>query len=134
MAVSGQLESTTQALIRKAVNELGWARLVRNNTGRAKTIDEDTGQEQWIVYGLGKGGADLVGWVQLADNGLARVFCVEVKRPGGGRTEAEQLAWLTAVNKRGGAGAICRSPQDAVAFAHRARAGEVFTGFGPFPK
>jgi VRR-NUC domain len=121
------LESTVQAEIRKAVCGLGWARLVRNNTGRAKTINEHTGTEQWIVYGLGKGGADLVGWVQM-ETGIARVLCVEVKRPKGGVISPEQLAWLGAVNKRGGAAAVCRSAQSAVAFAIRARTGELFSG------
>jgi hypothetical protein len=83
------------------------------------------------VFGLGKGGADLVGWVQLP-SGHARVFCIEVKRPKGGVVSPEQIAWLTSINKNGGAGAVCRSAVEAVEFAKRARAGEFFTGCGPY--
>jgi len=123
----GILEVTVQSEIRQAVCKLGWARLVRNNTGKVK--DEDG---QYHVFGLGKGGCDLVGWVQMPD-GVARVFAVEVKRPKGGRTSAEQVAWITAVNKNGGVAGVCRSPEQAVALAERARSGEFFTGCGPFP-
>jgi len=124
--LANELESTTQAKIRQAVNLLPYARLVRNNTGKVKTADG-----KWITYGLGNGGADLVGWVTM-HNGLARVLCIEVKRPKGGKVAADQIAWLTSINKHGGAGAICRSAEQAVEFAERARDGEFFTGAGPF--
>lgn len=123
--MSSERETPTQAAIRQAVCKLGYARLVRNNTGK---VEKDG---QWIAYGLGRGGADLVGWVVMP-SGYARVLCIEVKRPKGGVVSPEQIAWLTSINKNGGAGAICRSAEQAVEFAKRARAGELFTGSGPF--
>lgn len=116
-----RLEATVQSEIRFAVNSLSFARLVRNNVGSY----ENNGQ--WVQYGLGKGSPDLVGWVQM-ENGIARVFCIEVKREDGGVIEPEQKASITAINKRGGAAAVCRSAASAVAFAARARAGELFSG------
>ena len=124
--MAGERESTTQAAIRQAVCQLGWARLLRNNTGRVRAEDG-----QYHVFGLGKGGADLVG-VVVMENGLGRAFAIEIKRPQGGRTSPEQVAWLTAFNKLGGAGAVCRDRVTAIEFAHRARTGELFTGPGPY--
>lgn len=62
------------------------------------------------------------------ENGLARVFAIEVKRPGKYHIEPEQIAWITALNKRGGAGAICTSPHAAVLFAKEAKTGKIFQG------
>jgi hypothetical protein len=81
-----------------------------------------------VKYGLGVGSADLVGWVELADSGLARFFAIEVKREKGGRISDEQRLWIANVNKHRGAAAVARSADAAVRFAERARNGEVFEG------
>lgn len=120
--MSGALEATVQSQIRCEVNKLGFARLVRNNVGECR--DQ---HGQYHVFGLGKGSPDLVGWVQL-ENGIARVFAIEVKREDGGVIEPEQRASITAINKRGGAAAVARSAASAVAFAYQARAGTFFSG------
>jgi len=122
--MKGELEAPIQAAIRGAVCALGWARLRRNMTGETQTP-----WGGYLRYGLGKGGADLVGWVTLP-SGIARVLCIEVKRAGE-RPDPDQVRWLSTVNKHGGAAAVCRSAETAVAFAERARAGEFFTGAGP---
>lgn len=121
------IETQVQAEIRKAVCSLGWARLVRNTVGTVQDINL-----QYHKFGLGVGSPDLVGWVQM-ENGIARVFCIEVKRLKGGVISDEQRASITAINKRGGSAAVCRSAKSAVEFAHRARAGEIFKGVIELP-
>ena len=111
-------ETEVMRAIRKALCLLGWCRVMRNSVG----FDAVTS----VRYGLGKGSPDLVGYVQL-ENGLARAFAIEVKRPVGGRVSPEQKAWIGAFNKAGGAAAVCRSVPEAIQFAKRARAGERFT-------
>lgn len=105
-------ETTIMKKIRKAVNLDGRARLVRNNTG----FDLQTK----VRYGLGIGGADLVGL--LRDSG--RVFAIEVKTPIG-RLSAEQKAWLAAVRRFGGFAAVARSETEALAAVDRACAGAI---------
>lgn len=108
-------ESTIQAEIRQAVNLDGRAVVVRNNTGVGRALRS----EAKIRYGLGNGGADLVGMLR----GSGRVVALEVKTPIG-RLSADQVAWLAAVRARGGFAAVVRSVAEALAAVDRAVAGE----------
>lgn len=117
--MGGKLEGKVQAEIRAAVNRLGWARLVRNNTG----VDAIT----HVRFGLGLGGADLIGWTVMP-SGHARVLAIEVKREKGGVVSDSQVRWISTVNKWGGAACVCRSAKAAVAFCIAARAGQFWTG------
>jgi hypothetical protein len=96
--------------IRQAVNLDGRCRLVRNNTG----VDKQT----HVRYGLGLGGADLVGLIR----GSGRGFAIEVKTPIG-RLSPEQRAWLAAFRALGGFAAVARSTDEALACVDRACAG-----------
>lgn len=95
--------------IRIAVNRRGLARVVRNNTG----VDVAAG----IRYGLGLGGADLVGMLRSG-----RAIALEVKTAKG-RTRPEQQAWLAAFRAWGGFAAIVRSVDEAHAAIDRAIGG-----------
>jgi len=82
--------------IRFAVNSTGKATLFRNNVG----FDES----KKIKYGLGKGSADLVGFIHATGQFLA----IEVKTPVG-RLSKEQKAFISFVNARGGRAFVARS-------------------------
>jgi len=103
-------ESTIQAQVRQAVNLTKRARLVRNHTG----YDSD----HKCRYGLGIGGADLVGLLRSG-----RGFALEIKT-NTGKPTAEQLAWLRAFRSFGGFATIVRSVDEAMAALDRAERGE----------
>lgn len=96
-------ESQIQSAILAAVNADGRVRLVRNNTGECPSTH--------VVYGLGLGGADLVGMVRATGRGVA----IEVKSARGVVRPA-QRAWRVAFLAFGGAHAVCRSVEEAMAF------------------
>lgn len=103
-------ESTIQAQIRQALNLTNRVRIVRNATG----FDLEHKQR----YGLGIGGADLVGLL-LSGRG----FALEIKTPIG-RLSKEQTAWLSAFRRFGGFAAVARSLDDAMAALIRAESGQ----------
>ena len=103
-------ETAIMAAIRKAVNTDGRVRLVRNNTGQD--------QQTRVRYGLGKGGADLVGILR----GPGRVVALEVKTPVG-RLSTEQRLWLASVRRFGGFAAVAHDVPEALAAVDRACAG-----------
>jgi hypothetical protein len=72
-----------------------------------------------IAYGLGKGSADLVGF--LFESG--RFFAVEVKTPTG-RLSKDQKNWINFVNKYGGYACVARSPDEALGHLQLALEGE----------
>lgn len=92
-----------RALMRQIWADLsrtGRVTLWRNNTG----VDVDRG----VRYGVGAGGADLVGFVR----GSGRFFALEVKTPTG-RVSGDQRLWIGHVNDHGGYAAVVRSVEDA---------------------
>lgn len=89
--------------IHDAVVHTGRALLWRNNTGVAQY-----GAAR-VRYGLGVGGADLVGLLRPS----GRFFALEVKTPAG-RLSAEQRAWHRAVSAVGGFVACVRSVDEAL--------------------
>lgn len=103
-------ESTIQAQVRRAINLTKRARLVRNHTG----YDSD----HKCRYGLGIGGADLVGLLRSG-----RGFALEIKSDHGRMTE-EQRAWARAFRSFGGFCATVRSVDEALQALTRAEAGE----------
>ncbi len=92
-------EAQLQAAIHDAIALTGKALLWRLNTGQIGRIR----------FGLGVGGADLVGL--LRPHG--RFFALEVKTATG-RMTPEQLAWARAVTATGGFVACVRSVDEAL--------------------
>lgn len=90
----------------------------RNNTGGGTIATDETDEGRWVNFGLGKGGADLVGL--LGPGG--RFVAFETKAPKRGPSKF-QRAWAAAVRARGGFYAIVRSPESALEALARARSG-----------
>jgi hypothetical protein len=78
-------------------------------TGRALLWRNQTGQIGRVRFGLGVGGADLVGVVRPS----GRFFALEVKTATG-RLSVEQRAWARAVTGAGGFVACVRSVEEAM--------------------
>lgn len=100
-------ETRLQKQIRIAVNRIPGVRVVRNTTG----FDERARAR----YGLGKGGADLVGIVAP----FGRAIAIEVKAPGARTDPAHakrQEAWRLAFMRLGGFACVAMSVEDADAF------------------
>lgn len=108
-------EKQIQSEIKHFLNSSQRCRLMRNNTG----VDTDKG----VRYGIGVGGADLVG-VLFDPKGQA--FCLEIKTPRG-RIRPEQYAWWKAAYKWGVRGGVCRSLDGAWKALADAEAGIVHT-------
>jgi hypothetical protein len=89
--------------------------LWRNNTGVARHWSG--GREHLVRYGLGVGGADLVGLVD------GRFFALEVKTIRGA-IRGSQRAWLDLVRRYGGFAAVVRSVEEAVDAVAACRRGE----------
>ena len=96
--------------IRETVSKQYDISLWRNNTG----VDTEKG----VRYGLGQGGADLVG--VLGPNG--RFIALEVKTYNW-RVSHAQACWLESVRKRGGIAAVVRSVEEACKVVSDALAG-----------
>lgn len=86
---------------REALVATGQVLLWRNNTGFDR--------ERKVKYGLGLGGADLVGLVRSSGKFLS----VEVKTPPG-RLSPEQRLWREAVQSAGGVYILARSVDEAL--------------------
>lgn len=97
--------------IHTAVVQTGRALLWRNNGGVA------TYGRAKVRYGLGVGGADLVGVLRPC----GRAFALEVKTTSG-RLSAEQKAWHRAWSGAGGFVACVRSVDEALEALERAAA------------
>lgn len=104
-AVKGPTETQISLAIREALLATGKVVLWRNNTGR---LQDRTGR--WVTYGLGVGGADLVGMLK----GSGRFFACEIKLPGKSLTP-EQVAWHRIVNASGGLAFVAHSVDEAMA-------------------
>lgn len=92
-------ERTLMRQIWADLTKTGRVTLWRNNTG----VDLERG----VRYGVGAGGADLVGFVR----GTGRFFALEVKTPTG-RVSPDQKTWIAHVNDHGGFAAVVRSVED----------------------
>lgn len=94
----------------------------RNNTGGGiigyDDSDPSSDEGRWVNFGLGKGGADLVGI--LGPHG--RFIAFETKAPKRGPSKFQRM-WGSAVRARGGFYAIVRSADAALSALQRARAG-----------
>lgn len=90
--------------IRTAVCKTRLAVVYRNNVG----FDV----QRKMKFGLGIGSADLVGML-IGGWNAGRVLAYEVKTPEG-RLSKEQIAWIQAVNKRGGFAYCVRSVDEAL--------------------
>lgn len=107
-------ETPLMVAIHEAVLRTGRVLLWRNNTGLA------TFGRARVPFGLGLGGADLVG--ALRPHG--RFFALEVKTDAG-RLSAEQRAWHRAVSAAGGFVACVRSVEEALRALEEASNGVV---------
>ncbi len=97
-------ETQLMMAIRDALLATGQVLLWRHNTGKLK----DAGG-RWVAFGLGVGGADLVGVLR----GSGRFVAWEIKTPTG-RLSPEQKAWHYAVTQAGGVVFVARSVDEAV--------------------
>lgn len=92
--------------VRLRASQLGLT-LFRNNSGMLYNKDGTP-----VKYGLAKGSSDLVGWrsISTVANGvIAQFIALECKQPGKKPTP-EQAAFINAVNKAGGIGAVITDP------------------------
>lgn len=105
-------ETPIMTAIHEAVLLTGRVLLFRNNTGLA------TFGRRRVRYGLGLGGADLVGLLRPSGRG----FALEVKTPGGD-LEPEQIAWHRAWTGAGGYVACVTSVDEALAALAEAESG-----------
>jgi hypothetical protein len=107
-------ESNIQQQIRLAMSAAGSV-LFRNNVGQCTTDDGRV-----IRYGVcNPGGSDLIGWTpmvvteDMVGRTVAVFTSIEVKRPGGRVSEAQQR-FLDAVARAGGIGGVARSADEAI--------------------
>lgn len=126
-AVIGELESRIKADIRLRLSRKNCPDLVLWSNVKAATA-------HGIQGGLGPdGSSDLIGVLALPVSYLGRsmlmgrLFCLEVKRPGGytdPKRKKDQDDFLALVREMGGFGAYVRSANEAVAALERAREGK----------
>jgi hypothetical protein len=104
-------EAVILAKVHQALAATGRVVCWRNNTGALPAVGRG-GRVFPVRYGLGVGGADLVG---LLRGGIraGRFVGFEVKTANGKQTN-EQMAWAEAVRKAGGYYALVRSAEDAL--------------------
>lgn len=99
-------------LVRDAANKMPGVVLARNNTGTTgracagcvRVMCRACAQRlaRPIAYGLGKGGADLVGLMTFEARGVRVAVAIAVEcKSGSGRVSAEQAAWARAAESRG---------------------------------
>lgn len=110
--MSGQNETPIMRSIHEAIVVTGRALLFRNNGGVAKY------GRHHVRYGLGVGGADLVGLLRPSGRG----FALEVKTPKGDLAP-EQLAWHRAWTGAGGYVACVTSVEAALVALAEAESG-----------
>lgn len=108
-------ESILQQQIRLALGQESDVVLFRNNVGQATYWDDRAGRVMHVRYGLAPGSADLIG---IGPGG--RFVSLELKGRRG-LASADQERWLQLVERRGGAAAIVRSVEEALAFIERIR-------------
>jgi hypothetical protein len=97
-------ETALSSAIREALLATGKVLLWRNNTGK---LQDRTGR--WVTYGIGVGGADLVGLYRPT----GRFVAWEVKTLDG-KLSPEQRAWHAVVTAAGGAVFTARSVDEAM--------------------
>lgn len=114
-------EAAIQQQIRLALSAAGVVTF-RNNVGQY--LDPKTGRP--IRYGVcNPGGSDLIGWTpvvitpDMVGQTVAIFTAVEVKKPGGKVSEAQQN-FIDQVNRHGGRAGVAYSPQEAVGITTRA--------------
>lgn len=111
-------ETGIQRQIEAAIGALPDLLVLRNSVGAAKYVDERSGKEWTVPYGLGAGSPDLVGI--LAPTG--RWVCLEVKVPGE-KPRANQRECHALWRKFGAFIATVTSSKEAIAAVERARKG-----------
>lgn len=103
--------------IRIRLNQRGDTVVWANESGVAEHVHSG----RYVRYGVGKGGADLLGI--CCTDGVGIFFALEVKT-GSGRLTDEQQNFLSLVRRYGGFACVVRSVEDADAAIARLRNGE----------
>ena len=101
-------ESVILAKVHQALAATGRVVLWRNQTGALPAVGRG-GRTYPVRFGLGVGGADLVGLLRPS----GRFIALEVKAERG-RQSTEQIAWSRAVEGAGGFYRVVRSPEEAL--------------------
>ena len=101
-------ESVILAKVHQALAATGRVVLWRNQTGALPAVGR-AGKVYPVKFGLGVGGADLVGLLK----GSGRFFALECKTLRGKQTP-EQRAWAQAVEGAGGFYRVVRSQEEAL--------------------
>jgi hypothetical protein len=101
-------ESIILAAVHKALAATGRCVIWRNNSGALPAIGRG-GRSYPMRFGLGVGGADLVGLLRPS----GRFIAIEVKAPSG-KQSPEQQAWAAAVQGAGGFYRVVRSAEEAL--------------------
>ena len=101
-------ESVILAKVHQALAATGRVVLWRNQTGALPAVGRG-GRTYPVRFGLGVGGADLVGLLK----GSGRFFALECKTLRGKQTP-EQRAWAQAVEGAGGFYRVVRSQEEAL--------------------
>ena len=101
-------ESVILAKVHQALAATGRVVLWRNQTGALPAVGRG-GRTYPVRFGLGVGGADLVGLLRPS----GRFIALEVKTASG-RQSPEQRAWARAVESAGGFYRVVRSVEDAL--------------------
>jgi len=101
-------ESVVLAKVHQALAATGRCVIWRNQTGALPAVGRG-GRTYPVRFGLGVGGADLVGLMRPS----GRFLALEVKSARGQQTP-EQRAWARAVQEAGGFYAVVRSAEEAL--------------------
>ena len=101
-------ESVILAKVHQALAATGRVVLWRNQTGALPAVGRG-GRTYPVRFGLGVGGADLVGLLKPT----GRFFALEIKAARG-RQSPEQIAWSRAVEGAGGFYRVVRSQEEAL--------------------
>lgn len=101
-------ESIILAAVHKALAATGRVVMWRNNSGALPAVGRG-GRSYPMRFGLGVGGADLVGLLRPS----GRFLAIEVKTATGKQSD-EQRAWAAAVQGAGGFYRVVRSPEEAL--------------------
>jgi hypothetical protein len=105
--------------IRLALGKRGDVVIWNNESGVAEY------QDRPVRYGVGKGGADLLGICNV--QGVGRFIALEVKT-GKATASAEQKMFLALVRKYGGYATVVRSVEDAIRAVEECRNGRYGDG------
>ncbi len=113
---------------RVALQDAYDCRMFRNNNGVALYFNKKKSKVMTVVYGLGVGTSDLIGWTpvtitkDMVGKQVAVFTALEGKR-GRGRLTKEQEAFIDLVHRVGGFTGVFKTPEHAVDQIYTSRQG-----------